>query len=155
MVVDDLVFRHSPRFQALEILHEIADSEVRGVALAVVAVLFASLESTHVGRGHRTGLVAEAFERAMHQLFVLPGEAAEKQRGGGALAGGERLLDWPFKVVPLVFVEARFLFQTRAFFRKSLLNRIFDGGADLHEIGWWHSFRFKGLSAHSCASFPE
>src|SRR5664279_4203179 len=56
MVVDDLFFRHPPRFQALEVLHEIADSEVRGVALTVVAVFLAELERRHIR--HRQDLAA-------------------------------------------------------------------------------------------------
>jgi hypothetical protein len=55
----------------------------------------------------------------------------------------------------LTLSETGFAFQARSFFRKSLLNNIFNRSADLHQIGGGHGCRFKGLSAHSCASFPE
>jgi hypothetical protein len=46
-------------------------------------------------------------------------------------------------------------FQAGAFFRKPLLDNVFNGGANLYEIGGGHGFGFKRLSAHSCVSFPE
>ena len=73
------------RFEALQVLHQVAHGEVGGIALAVVAVLLAGLEGGDVGRGHGFGAVAQAFERAVDQLLVFPGEAAEQQRGVGAL----------------------------------------------------------------------
>ena len=91
----------------------------------------------------------------MHQLFMLPGQSAEKQRRRTALLSGERLLHRLFEVMSLTLGEARFGFQAGSFFRKSLLNNVFDRGADLHQIGGGHGFRFNRLSAHSCASFPE
>ena len=72
-------------FQALHELHQVADGEVGGVALAVVAVFLAELERLLVGDGHGFALVAQAFERAVDQLFVLPGEAAEEDGGVVAL----------------------------------------------------------------------
>ena len=58
--VDDLFLRHPFRFKGLQVLHQVAHGEISGVALPVVAVLLAGLKSLHVGRGHRTRLVAEA-----------------------------------------------------------------------------------------------
>jgi hypothetical protein len=55
----------------------------------------------------------------------------------------------------LTFGEAGFLFQTGAFLRKPLLDHVLNGRADLYKIGRGHGFRFKGLSAHSCATFPD
>ncbi len=79
VAVDDFLLGEALLFQALEILHQVADGEVGGIALAVVAVFLAGLEGPDVGRGHGFGAVAEAFQGAMDQLFVLPGEAAEEQ----------------------------------------------------------------------------
>src|ERR1022692_4366567 len=49
VVVDDLVLRHAARLQALEVLHQIANREVGGLALAVVAVFLAQLKRRDVG----------------------------------------------------------------------------------------------------------
>ena len=86
VAVDDFLLGQSLLFQALQVLHQVADGEISGVALAVVAVLLAGLEGLHVGRGHGFGAVAQSFESAVHQLFVLPGQAAEQQRGVGRAA---------------------------------------------------------------------
>ena len=75
--VDDFLLGQSLLFQALQILHQVADGEVSGIALAVITVLFAGLKRAHVGGGHGFGDVAEAFERTVDQLLVLPGKAAE------------------------------------------------------------------------------
>ena len=83
VAVDDFLLAEALLFQALQILHQVADGEIGRIALAVVAVLLAGLESAHVGRGNGFGTVAQAFERAMNQLFVLPGQPAEQQRGVG------------------------------------------------------------------------
>jgi hypothetical protein len=61
----------------LEVLHQIPNREIRGIALAVVAKLLARLKCVDVGRGQRLGFVAEAFERALDQPLVFPGESAE------------------------------------------------------------------------------
>ena len=92
VAVDDFLLGQALLFQALQILHQVADGEVSGVALAVVAVFLAGLKGADVGGRHGFGDVAEAFERAMDQLFVLPGEAAEEKGGPAALFPGERML---------------------------------------------------------------
>ena len=155
VAVDDFLLGEPLLFEALQILHQVADGEIGRIALAVVAVLLAGLERVHVGRGHGFGAVAQSFEGAMHQLFVFPGQAAEEQRGAAALFGGEGLLHRLLEVMSLALGEPGFGFQAGTLFRKSLLDDVFDGGADLDQVGGGHGFRFKGLSAHSCASFPE
>ena len=102
-------------------MHQVANGEVRGVALSVVAVLFTGLEGFHVGRGNGFGAVAQPLQRAMHQLFMLPGEAAEQQRGVGPLAGGERLLHRLLEMVGFAFDNARFVFQASALFGQAPL----------------------------------
>ena len=149
VAVDDFLLGQSLLFQALQILHQVADGEVSRVALAVVAVFLAGLKRAHVGRGHGFGDVTEAFERAVHELLVLPGEAAEQQSGPAALFLGERVLDRPFELMRLAFHQAGFALQARALFRQALLDDIFDAGVDLHQTGRWYGLRFKRLSAHS------
>ena len=126
VAVDDFLLGQPLLFQALQILHQVADGEIGRVALAVVAVLLAGLEGLHVGSGHGLGTVAQAFERAMHQLFVLPGQTAEQQRGMGALFLGERLLHRLLEVVNLALDEAGFPLQAGALFGKPLLDNVFD-----------------------------
>ncbi len=85
----------------------------------------------------------------MHQLFVLPGEAAEQQRGPAALFLGERMLHRPFELVRFALYHAGFALQASALFRQALLDYVFDAGIDLDQTGRWHGLRFKRLSAHS------
>src|ERR1017187_1991648 len=90
----------------------------------------------------------------MHQLFMLPGQSAEEQRRRTALLSGERLLHGFLEVMCLTLGKPGFGFQTRAFFRESLLDNIFQGGANLDQVGGSGGFGFEGLSAHSC-TFPR
>ena len=149
VAVDDFLLGQPLLFQALQILHQVADGEVSRVALAVVAIFLAGLKRAHVGRGHGFGDVTETFERAMHQLFVLPGEAAEQQGGPAALFLGERMLDRAFELMRLALHHAGFAFQARALFSQALLDDVFDAGIDLDQSGGWCGLRFKRLSAHS------
>ena len=89
VAVDDFLLGNALLFQRLQILHQVADGEVSGIALAVVAVLLARLERLDVRGGNGFGAIAEAFEGAVDQFLVLPGQAAEKQGGLGALVLGE------------------------------------------------------------------
>ena len=152
--VDDFLLGEALFFQALQILHQVADGKIGRVALAVVAVLLAGLEGLHVGSGHGFGAVAQSFERAMHQLFMLPGQPAEQQRGAAALFPGERLLHRLLEVVGLALDEAGFLLQALALFAQSLLDHVLDRVTDLDQIRGRGSFRFDRLSAHSCTPFP-
>ena len=119
----------------LQILHQVADGEVGGIALAVVAVLLARLERLDVRGGNGFGAVAEAFEGAVHQLLVLPGQSAEEEGGLGALVLGEVPLFGTLEVMDLAFDHTGFPLQARALFREPLLDGVFDGGADLYEVG--------------------
>ncbi len=143
VAVDDFLLGEALLFQALQILHQVADGEIGRVALAVVAVLFAGLEGFHVGSGHGFGAVAQSFERAMHQLFVFPGQTAEQQRGAAALFRGEGLLHRLLEVMRLALDKAGFRFQARALFAQALLDDVFDRGADLDQVGggMWLSVR--------------
>ena len=107
----------------LQVLHQVADGKIGRVALAVVAVFLAGLERLDVGGGNGFGAVAETFESAMHQLFVLPGQAAEQQRGIGALFLRERLLLRSFEMMDIALDEPGFPLQAGALFREPLLDR--------------------------------
>ena len=111
----------------MQILHQVADGEIGGIALAVVAIFLAGLKRLHVGRRDGFGQVAETFERTVHQLFVFPGEPAEQQRGVAALLGREGPLDRLLELMNLALDDARFSFQPGALFRKPLLDHVFDG----------------------------
>ena len=105
--VDDFLLAETLFFEALEVLDEVADGEIGRIALAVVAVFLAGLERLHVRGRHGLGAIAESFERAMHQLFVFPGETAEQQRGVRALLLGEGLFLRPFEMMDLALSEGR------------------------------------------------
>src|SRR5262249_9592870 len=124
VLVDDFLFRKPLFFQALQILDQIADGKIGRVALPVVAVLFAGLECLDIRRRNRFGTVAEAFQCAVNELFVLPGQTAEQQGRMGPLVPGERALDGTLELVYLPFDKARFSLQTRTLFGEPLLNHI-------------------------------
>jgi len=154
MAIDDLLPGHALFFEPLQVLHQVADGKVSRVTLAVVAVLFAGLESAHVGCGDGLGAVAQAFEGAVHQLFVLPGEAAEEQRGGGALVFGERLLGGPLEMMKLGCGKPVFALEASALLGETLLDDVLDRRPDLHQVSGRHDLGFSNLSAHRGASFP-
>ena len=133
--VDDFLLGNALLFERLQILHQVADGEVSRIALAVVAVLLAGLERLDVRGGHGFGAIAEAFEGAMHQFLVLPGQSAEKEGRLGALVLGERRFSGTLEVMHLPFGHTGFPFQAGAFFREPLLDGVFNGGADLYEVG--------------------
>ena len=89
VAVDDFLLGQALLFQGLRKLHEVADGEVGGIALAVVAVFLAQLKRLLVGHRDRLAPVAKAFQRTMDQLLVLPGEAAEEDGGLIALGLGK------------------------------------------------------------------
>src|ERR1035437_9664966 len=101
VAVDDFLLGNALLFQGLQVLHQVADGEAGGIALAVVAVLFAGLERLHVRGGNGFGAIAEALQGAVHQLFVLPGKSAEQEGGLGALVPGEVTLGGTLEVVDL------------------------------------------------------
>ena len=93
-------------------------------------------------------MIPEALQRAMHQLLVLPGEAAEKQSRPPALVFGEGTLNGALELVQLALDQAGFALQTRALFGHAFLDDVFDAGVDLYQTGRY-GLRFKRLSAHS------
>ena len=132
----------------LQILHQVADGEVGGIALPVVAVLLARLERLDVRGRNGFGAIAEAFEGAVHQFLVLPGQSAEQERGLAALVLGEVPLFGTLEVMHLPLGHTGFPFQARALFGEPLLDGVFDGGADLYEVGRRLWLRIDSLSAH-------
>src|SRR5205085_8937485 len=107
VTIDDFLLRYTLLFQALQVLHQVAHGEISGIALAVVAVLLSGLEGAYIGRGDSFGAIAQTFERAVHQLLVLPGQTAEQQRGIRTLIRGKGLLDRSLEMVGLARDEAR------------------------------------------------
>src|ERR1019366_5356076 len=154
VAVDDLLLGNALLFQGLQVLDQVADGEVGGIALSVVAVLFAGLERLYVRRGNGFGAIAEALQGAVHQLFVFPGESTEEEGGLGALVPGEVTLGGTLEVVDFACGYAGFALQAGAFFGEALLDGGLEGGADLYEVGRRLGLRIDSLSAHSETSFP-
>ena len=125
MVVDDLVFRHPPRFQALEVLHQVADGEVGGIALPVVAVFFAQLKGGDVGHGQNVAAISAALKHRLDDALMFPGEAAEENGHLAALFGGEGLLGGAAEVADRATIEAHHAGQARTFLRQFSLNLLF------------------------------
>ena len=122
VAVNNLLLGHALLFKALQVLDHIAHGEVGGIALAVVAEFFAELESVHIGRGNHFGLIAQAFQRAVYQLLVLPRQATEKQRGLAALFLGEHLLLRLLEVVNFLLNHSGFFFKPGPLFGQALLD---------------------------------
>ena len=112
VAVADFVLGKAFGFKVLHELHQVADGEVGGIALAVVAVLFAELEGLFVGHRHGLALVAEALKRGVHEALVLPGETAEQNCGVIALELGEGPLNRLVEVLDFALLNAGFLLQT-------------------------------------------
>ncbi len=99
---DDLLDRHALAIaQVDQMLHEVADGEVRGIALRAVAEFLAVAQRLGVGDVERLHVVAEAGERRAHELIVRHRQPAEEDRRVRALGARERLrvgvdpvLDW-------------------------------------------------------------
>jgi hypothetical protein len=71
----------------------VSHHEVGGIALSVVAVLLAELETRDIRGRQKRDFVSDRFEGGANQPFVLPGEATKKNRDTVALRRGERSLD--------------------------------------------------------------
>ncbi len=76
----------------MEILDEITDGEISGVALPVIAVLLAKLKSRHICYGKDFTPIATSFEDGLDHFFVLPCEAAKKDRNLLTFVGCKRTL---------------------------------------------------------------
>ena len=71
----------------------------------------------------------------MDQLFMLPRQSAEQQRGVAALFPGERLFGGPLEVMGLVFLQPGFPLEAGALFGKTLLNHVLHGRTNLDKRG--------------------
>src|SRR5436190_2977430 len=97
--------------------------EICGVALSIVAVLLAELETRHIGRRQERNFIAGRFERGPNQPLMLPGEAAEKN--GDAVAFGRRKR--PFhRTAKVRRSVARLILETSSLLRDALLDFQFD-----------------------------
>ena len=108
--------------QRLQVLHQVADGEVRGIALAVVAVFLAQLEGRDVGYRHDLAAIAAAFEDRLDDAFVLPGEAAEEDGHLAALFGAEGALRGTLEVMDGTAVQPHHARQSGALLRQLALN---------------------------------
>src|SRR2546425_4073543 len=115
----------------LEVLHQVSNSKICRVALAVVAVLFASLKGGDVGHRQFLAAVAAALEDGANQVFVLPSETAEQDRNFIAFLCSKRPLDGPMKVLGLI--ESGDLAQSGTLSLQALLD--FVVFFDLDKIG--------------------
>ena len=119
-VIENLLASQAFFLEELQVLHEVADGEIRRIALTIVAKLLARLEGSDVGDGEFLATVAAALEDGTDQVFVLPSEAAEQDGDVLALLRCEGTLDGPMKMSGLV--EASNLPQARAFRRQPLFD---------------------------------
>ena len=100
----------------LEVLHEVAHGEVRGVALPTIAELFAQAQRLLIGRVEREHAIADARERTRDQQ-VLRHRQARHEDGRVRLLGRARVVEELLLVLlapvrepelhPLVGLEAR------------------------------------------------
>src|SRR5215831_12200439 len=95
----------------------------------------------------------------MHELLVLPGEAAKQERSAAALLPGEWPLGWPFEVMNFALRQAGLLLQPSPLVGKSLLDNIFDARGrrcpDLDQAAQGVAFWLDKLSAHSYPILPD
>ena len=120
VVIENVLARHARLLERLEILHQVADREIGRIALPVVAVLLAQLETGHVRHGHALAVVAGAQENGANQLLMLPREPAKKNRDAAALLGRKRALDGLVKM--LRWLQPRQLPQPQPFRGQTLGN---------------------------------
>src|SRR5580704_15353312 len=120
IVVENLLARNAFLFQKLEVLHQVAHSEICGIALAVVPILFADLEGRHVRHGQFLATIAATLKDGADQIFVLPGEATKQNGDLVSLLGGKRTLHRAVEMVGRV--QAGDLAQAHAFGGQSLFN---------------------------------
>ena len=102
VVVQNLLARNTFLLQKLEILHQISDSKICRITLAVVAVLFAGLKGGDVRHRQLLAAIAAALEDGANQVFVLPGETAEQNGDLVPLFGGKCALHRPVEVRGLI-----------------------------------------------------
>jgi hypothetical protein len=76
----------------LQVLHEIANGEIRRIALAVVSVLLAQLEGSDIWHRNNFAAVPAAFEHSLDEPFVFPSETAKQDGDFPALLSRKRPL---------------------------------------------------------------
>ncbi len=106
----------------LQVLHQVADGEVRRIALTVVAVFLAELEGRDVRHRHDLATIAAAFEDCLDYAFVLPGKSAEEDGDFAALFRGKGTLDRALKVAHRTAVQSHHARQPSALLRQLALN---------------------------------
>ena len=90
VLLDDVLGRHAVLVaQRDEVLHEVADGEVRRVALPAVAELFADLEPLVRGALEHLHVVADAPDAGLDEVVVRHREAADEHRDLRLLRLGE------------------------------------------------------------------
>jgi len=90
VVIQNVLARNTFFLHELQILHQIADGEIRRIALAVVAELLPGLEGGDIRHRQLLAAVTLALEDSANQVFVLPGEASKQNCGTGPLVSRER-----------------------------------------------------------------
>ncbi len=98
VIVDDLFAAQAFLLQFLQMAHQIADGEIGGVALAVVAELLACLEVRDHRGGNILAAVAGSMEDSLDHLLVFPGETAEEDGDLVAFGRGKSPFDGLFEV---------------------------------------------------------
>ena len=121
--VADLVLGQALAFQVLNKLHQIAHRKVRRIALPVVSVLLAELKGLLVGHRNGFALVAQAFQRCVHQPLVFPGEPAKEDGGLVPLQRREGQLDRLVEVVNFAALDPGLFLQALAFLLDALANQ--------------------------------
>src|SRR6516162_9030646 len=77
VVVKNLLARDSFSLEELEVLHQIADGEIGGIALPIVPEFFPDLKSRHVWHRQLLTTVTATLKHRANQVFMLPGKPAE------------------------------------------------------------------------------
>jgi hypothetical protein len=85
----NLVARIALIFQRTQKLDEVADCEIGGIALAVIAEFPAKGEGLHIRSGQHLAAITAGAQNGLDEALMLPGEAAEEDRHLVPLLGGE------------------------------------------------------------------
>src|ERR1700676_4282107 len=68
IIIQDFLSGNPLFFKSLQVLNKIADSEVGGVALAIIPVLFAELKGCDIRSRHHLALISVAMEDGLDEL---------------------------------------------------------------------------------------
>ncbi len=134
VIVDDLLLRQSLLFEALQVAHQIADGEIRRVALAIISKFFPCLKIGHDGRRNIFTAIAAAMKDRLNHLLVLPSKAAEKDRDIVTFARREGAFDRLLKLAHAR--QSRLRAEPRTFRIDTGLNLYFKIGLD--DFCCWH-----------------